>query len=108
MCDACHMLSDVTGFMISYFAIYISQRKATRCFTFGFHRAEVIGALCSIFLIWSLLIWLNCEATHRILHPPEKINANAMLITAVIGLTCNLINLLVLETDQLFDNDSHP
>jgi zinc transporter 2 len=29
MTDAAHMLSDVAGFMISYFAIYLSNRPAS-------------------------------------------------------------------------------
>ena len=64
----------------------------------GYHRAEILGALLSIFLIWGLLIWLNYEATRRIISPPEKpIDAEIMLICACIGFSCNLINFLALN-----------
>jgi zinc transporter 2 len=95
--DASHMFSDVAGFMISFISIYISQKEATFSYSYGYHRAEIIGALGSIYLIWGLLIWLNCEATRRIINPPEKIDANVMLITAIIGLCCNLVNLCALD-----------
>ena len=62
MTDAAHMLSDVAAFTISYLAIYLSHRPATLKKTFGYHRAEVLGALASIALIWGLLIWLLIEA----------------------------------------------
>src|SRR3954468_24325514 len=69
MTDAAHMLSDVASFMISYFAIYMGNRPSTFKMSFGYHRAEVLGALASIVLIWGLLIWLFAEAIDRIVHP---------------------------------------
>ena len=50
--DAAHLLSDLSGFMISLISIYLAQRKASHKFTFGFARAEIIGALTSVMLIW--------------------------------------------------------
>lgn len=96
MTDAAHMLSDVAGFLISYFAIYMSNRPASFTMSFGYHRAEVLGALASILLIWGLLIWLIIEACDRLIHY-EEIDGTIMLITAVVGLACNLVNIFVLE-----------
>jgi zinc transporter 2 len=96
--DAAHMFSDVAGFMISFFSIYISQNPSTFGYSMGFHRAEILGAFVSIFLIWGLLGWLNYEATMRILYPPEKqIDADIMLITACIGFLCNVTNFCALN-----------
>ena len=96
--DAAHMFSDVAGFMISFFSIYISQNKSTFDYSMGYHRAEILGAFVSIFLIWGLLGWLNYEATQRILHPPEElIDADIMLITACIGFLCNITNFCALN-----------
>lgn len=66
LADAAHLLSDVAGFMISYLAIHISQRKQTFNYNYGYHRAEILGAFLSIFFIWGLLVWLNIEAVHRL------------------------------------------
>jgi len=96
--DAAHMFSDVAGFMISFFSIYISQNKSTFDYSYGYHRAEIMGAFVSIFLIWGLLGWLNYEATQRILYPPEEpIDADIMLITACIGFLCNITNFCALN-----------
>ena len=64
--DAAHMFSDVAGFMISFFSIYISKNKSTFDYSMGYHRAEILGAFVSIFIIWGLLGWLNVEATRRL------------------------------------------
>lgn len=42
--------------------------------TFGFHRAEVIAALVSVFTIWILTAFLVNEAIER-LKRPQEINA---------------------------------
>ena len=98
MADAAHMFSDVAGFMISFFSIYISQKKSTIHSSMGHHRAEIIGALMSIFIIWGLLGYLNYMATMRIINPPEqKIDADVMIITACIGFGCNIINFVALN-----------
>ena len=65
MTDAAHMLSDVAGFMISYFAIYLGGRPASFSMSFGYARAEILGALASIALIWGLVVWLFIEAINR-------------------------------------------
>lgn len=69
MTDAAHMLSDVAGFTISYIAIYLGRRPASHFLSYGFHRAEILGALASIMLIWGLIIWLFVEAVKRTISP---------------------------------------
>ena len=71
MTDAAHLFSDVSGFFISIFSIYISKIPATNSLSYGYHRAEVIGALASVVLIWALTIWLLVEAVHRIVNPED-------------------------------------
>ena len=96
--DAAHMFSDVAGFMISFFSIYISQNKASFTYSMGYHRAEILGAFVSIFLIWGLLGFLNYEAVNRLINPPtEQIDADIMLITACIGFLCNITNFCALN-----------
>jgi zinc transporter 2 len=66
--DAAHMLSDVTGFIISMISIWIGQKMPTKNQTWGYHRAEVLGALASIFIIWVMIVWLCMEATERVIN----------------------------------------
>ena len=95
--DAAHMLSDVAGFLISYFAIYMGSRPANYQMSFGYHRAEILGALASVLLIWGLIIWLFIEAIHRIVDP-EEIDGTVMLITAAVGLVFNFISIFTLHS----------
>jgi hypothetical protein len=54
MTDAAHLGSDMSGFVISIIAIYIGKKKPNKKYTFGYYRAEVIGALISVITIWIL------------------------------------------------------
>ena len=52
--DAAHLLTDMSSFIISLVAIHLSERPPTKKLTYGWHRAEVLGALISVEAIWIL------------------------------------------------------
>ena len=95
MSDAAHLLSDLLGFLISIISIYISRKVAKNNMSYGYHRAEIIGALVSIVLIWALTIWLLYEATLRIIVTPQ-VDGLIMIIIAIIGFSFNVIMGIVL------------
>ena len=90
MSDAAHLLSDLLGFIISIISIYISRKVAKNNMSYGYHRAEIIGALVSIVLIWALTIWLLYEATLRFIVTPQ-VDGLIMIIVAIIGFSFNII-----------------
>ena len=87
--DAAHLLSDISGFTISIFALYMSKRPSSQIMSFGYHRAETIGALISISIVWGLVLWLVYEALTRIIYP-EQLDPLVMMATAAIGLLVNI------------------
>jgi zinc transporter 2 len=65
--------------------------------SWGYHRAEILGALGSVLIIWVMVVWLCFEATERIINFNDiKIDAPIMLITAFVSLACNIFNLVAL------------
>ena len=89
--DAAHLLTDFASFMISLFSIWMASRPASRQMSFGWHRAEVIGALTSVLLIWVVTGILCYVATERILNQNFEIEGSIMLITAAIGVVVNIM-----------------
>lgn len=105
MTDAAHLLSDVAGFCISLFAIWIATLPASSRLSFGFQRAEVIGAVTSVLVIWVLTGVLVYAATERFLeclqpNPKERVNGKVMFIVACIGLGVNVILMKILGHDH--------
>ncbi|CDI74390.1 cation efflux family protein, putative [Eimeria praecox] len=72
MTDASHLLSDLCAFLISLFALWVSQLKGTMSMSFGYHRAEILGALLSVLLIWGVTAALVVAALHRIASPQKR------------------------------------
>lgn len=64
--DAIHLLTDVGAYALSIAALFAAGRAACSKYNFGWHRAEVIGTLISIFSIWALVGWIVIEAFSRI------------------------------------------
>ncbi|XP_043284002.1 zinc transporter 2-like isoform X2 [Venturia canescens] len=95
--DAAHLLTDFASFLISLFSIWVSARPATRKMPFGWYRAEVIGALTSVLLIWVVTGILLYLAVERVIHENFDLDAGIMLITSAVGVAVNLIMGLTLH-----------
>ncbi|XP_050531656.1 zinc transporter 2-like isoform X2 [Daktulosphaira vitifoliae] len=95
--DASHLLTDFASFMISLCAIWVASRPATQSMPFGWYRAEVLGALTSVLLIWVVTGVLLYLAVERITDMSYTIDANIMVITSIVGLCVNLVMGLTLH-----------
>lgn len=67
MADAFHLLSDVIAYVISLYAVLLSKRIAPKHLTFGYEKAQPLGALINVAIIWCVTVELFIEATHRII-----------------------------------------
>ena len=61
-----HLLSDILGYLISVFSLRLSLQKSGNKLTYGYARADIIGAMGSVFIIWILTGWLLYEAYLRL------------------------------------------
>lgn len=105
--DAAHLLTDFASFMISLMAIWVASRPATKRMSFGWYRAEVIGALTSVLLIWVVTGVLVYMAVQRIISKQYEIDADIMLITAAVGVGVNVIMGVALQVGGVPHGHSH-
>jgi zinc transporter 2 len=98
MSDAAHLLSDLLGFVISIIGLTISKKAANKKMSYGYHKAEIIGVLSSVILIWVLTLWLLYEATMRMIHP-KHVKGKIMIIIDVIGFMFKVVVGLVFCCD---------
>ncbi|KAE8623822.1 hypothetical protein XENTR_v10005747 [Xenopus tropicalis] len=91
MTDAAHLLTDFASMMISLFALWMSSRPATKTMNFGWHRAEILGALLSVLSIWVVTGVLVYLAVERIISGDYEIEGDAMLITSACAVAVNII-----------------
>lgn len=89
--DAAHLLTDFASFMISLFALWVAAKPKSQKLSFGWHRAEVLGATVSVLMIWLVTGILVYMAVLRCINQNYEINAEAMLITSGLGVVVNII-----------------
>lgn len=88
--DAMHMFTDVGALLLGLAVVKIIRRPRTPIMSFGYHRAEILGALASALSLWALSGVLIYEAIKRLI-TPEEVEGPIVLIIASIGLCANLL-----------------
>ena len=102
--DAAHLLTDIMGFAISLAAVVVSKWAPSKSFNFGFKRAEMVGALFSVLIIWVLTGWLLLEAFERLYQykegKMENIDGKIMSAVALFGIVTNICIALVFSDEH--------
>lgn len=92
--DSFHMLSDVLSLIIGFIALRYSKRsKRTDRNTFGWQRAEVLGALVNAVFLVALCFSILVESLKRLIEIESIHNPTLVLIVGAAGLFVNLIGL---------------
>jgi len=106
LADAGHMASDVAALLVSLITIRLAQRPHTGRSTYGWHRAETLGALVNGLLLLGVGVSIVWEAVER-LNQPRPIAAGPMLAVAVVGLLVNVVALRALRPHAHSDATVH-
>ena len=61
MTDAAHLLSDTGAYLISIFALFLAERQSTAAYSYGFARAEVLGARAWVLLAAAAAAAARCS-----------------------------------------------
>jgi len=94
--DAGHMFTDVLALGLSLGAALMAGRVATERHTFGFLRAEVLVALVNGIALVGISLLVVHEALGR-LSDPTPVDADLMLIVALVGMAANLLGMTLLH-----------
>ncbi len=97
--DAFHTFSAVGGVLVALVAQRLSAREASATETFGWNRAEIVGALINgIFLVGMALVVIGMGAM-RLMEPIE-LPTTVMLWVAAGGIATELVSLWVMYQPQ--------
>lgn len=92
--DSFHMLSDVLALVVALVAERFARRThATQKNTFGWIRAEVMGALVNAIFLTGLCFAILLEAVERFIEPHEMQQPLVVLSVGVAGLLVNVLGL---------------
>jgi cobalt-zinc-cadmium efflux system protein len=86
--DAFHLLTDIAALCLSLFTLWIAAKPARGGRTYGYLRAEILGALVNGVALWVLVIFVWIEAAGRLRHP-EPVKGLAVMAVAAVGILVN-------------------
>lgn len=101
LADAVHMLTDAAALVVALVAGTVAARPADDRRTFGYQRAEVLGALANGVILLVLSGWVAVEAVLRLLRPHTvEVAGLPMLVVAAVGLAANAVAMWLLSSAQ--------
>ena len=95
--EAGHNVSDFFALLLSWVAVYLSERPATSTKTYGWRRAGVLAAFVNAITLIVIAVLIFYSAIQRISHP-EPVQAGLMMWVAAAGVLLNgAITLMLLR-----------
>ena len=88
MSDALHDTGDALSIGVSYFLEKKSRKHPDQKYTYGYRRYSVLGGLITTVILLTGSVLVTVNSIHKIINPSE-INADGMIIFAVLGVIVN-------------------
>ena len=88
--DAGHMITDSLALGLALFAQTVARRPPSERNSFGYARAEALGAFVNAVFMLLVVALIVIEAVQRLLHP-APVEGGMVMVIAVIGLGVNLV-----------------
>ena len=97
--DAMHLFTDVGALLLGIVVARMARWPATPTMSYGYHRAEILGALVSAASLWALSGVLIYESIRRFFQP-QIVDGPIVFYIASIGLLANLWMMKILHPSQ--------
>ena len=89
------MLNDVLSLCVGLWAVKVAQSGSSKMYTYGWQRAETLGALVNGVFLVALCVTIFLEAIQRFVEKPNVTNPKLVLIVGCLGLASNLVGLVL-------------
>ncbi|KZL80031.1 cation diffusion facilitator family transporter [Colletotrichum incanum] len=99
--DAFHYMNDLIGFVVALLAVIVSERKTSpRSLTFGWKRAQILGAFFNGVFLLALGVSILLQAVERFINLTHVEDPVLILIMGCIGLGLNVLVMSFLHEDH--------
>lgn len=104
--DSFHMLSDIAALVIAFLSVKMAPKSWSKN-TFGWARAEVLGALVNAVFLVALCFSITVESLKRFYEPETIHNPQLILWVGTMGLIVNLVGLCLFHEHGSSHGHSH-
>ncbi|KAF2754099.1 cation efflux protein [Pseudovirgaria hyperparasitica] len=111
--DSFHMLNDILTLVVGLWAVKAAQKDRSSSFTYGWKRAETLGALVNGVFLVALCMSIVLDAIQRFVEPQEVQKPMLVMIVGCFGLASNVVGLFLFHDhghshgDAGHSHDSH-
>ena len=106
--DSFHMLNDVLSLCVGLWAVRVANTGSSKMYTYGWQRAETLGALVNGVFLVALCLSIFLEAIQRFVEPQKVSNPKLVLIVGCMGLASNILGLFLFhEHGHSHGGDEH-
>lgn len=106
--DSFHMLNDIVSLVIALWAVKVKRSKpADGKYTYGWQRAEILGALINAVFLLALCFSIIIEAIQRFFDPQVVSNPKLILVVGIAGLLSNGVGLVLFHEHGHSHGHSH-
>ncbi|CCK72145.1 Zn(2+) transporter ZRC1 KNAG_0J00620 [Huiozyma naganishii CBS 8797] len=104
--DSFHMLNDIISLLVAFWAVKVAkERSPTAKYTYGWKRAEILGALINAVFLIALCFSIMIQALQRLIEPEEIRNPRLVLYVGFAGLLSNCVGLFLFNDHA--DHSTH-
>ncbi|XP_068670496.1 proton-coupled zinc antiporter SLC30A8-like [Montipora capricornis] len=111
MNDALHQFFDLNSLVMSLIASWIARWKPNEKKTFGYYRAEILGACAVILTLWLLTGILVYESVLRLfpghVGHHSHVNSDVMILTAALAFGANIVIICLLNVHSHHGHSGH-
>ncbi|WWD18017.1 hypothetical protein CI109_102464 [Kwoniella shandongensis] len=105
--DSFHMLNDVLSLVVALYTIKLATSPSSAANSYGWQRAEILGALINGVFLVALCMSIFLEAVGRIVAPPEITNPKLIVVVGSLGLLSNIVGLFLFHEHGHSHGHSH-
>ncbi|TIC21719.1 cation efflux protein [Wallemia mellicola] len=91
--DSFHYLSDLVAYIIAFTAAYLREHgKRLPGWTYGWHRAELVGAFFNGVFLLGLALSIFLQSIERFFNPETVDQPLAVIVLGAVGLALNIVS----------------
>lgn len=105
--DSFHMLNDVLSLIVALYTIRLATSPSSNKNSYGWQRAEILGALINGVFLVALCFSIALEAVGRLVTPPEISNPKLIVVVGSLGLASNIVGLFLFHEHGHSHGPSH-
>jgi len=87
--DALHNLADVSTSAVVFLGFFVSKRRPSAEYPYGYERAEDLAGLGVALVIWASALFAGYESYQKLIAATETTHLSAGMVAAVIGMVGN-------------------